>query len=98
MASKSVPDSSPIVATADAPTDLTSAIVDIASHVQYKLMGMMLIIFLFINSDVFVNRALSAFSGAVDFKCATSYGVILQGIFLVIAMIVMDVAIKQKII
>jgi len=96
--SSGIPDSTPIVATKNKPSDLASVIVDIASHVQYKLMGMMLIIFLFISSDVFVNRALSAFSGAVDFKCPTSYGVVLQGIFLVIAMIIMDVAIKQNII
>lgn len=91
-------DSTPITATKNKPTSLVAVIMDIASHTQFKLFGMMLIIFLFISSDVFVNRALGAFSGAVDFKCPTSYGVILQGIFLVIAMIIMDVAIAQKII
>jgi len=94
----STADSSPIVATKDKPTGLMAVVLDIISHTQFKLFGMMLIIFLFISSDVFVNRALSAFSGAVDFKHPTSYGVILQGIFLVIAVIIMDVAIAQNII
>lgn len=91
-------DSSPIVATKDKPTGLMTVVLDIISHTQFKLFGMMLIIFLFVSSDVFVNSALSSFSGATNFKCATSYGVILQGIFLVIAMISVDVAIAQKII
>ena len=91
-------DSDPIVVTKNKPIDLTSVMLDVASHIQFKFLGMMLIVFLFINSDVFINRALAAFTGAVDYKCPTSYGVILQGLFLVLAMIIMDVFIKQDII
>lgn len=91
-------DSDPIMVNKKVPDDLCAVILDIISHVQFKFLGMMLMIFLFINSDVFINRALSKFKGAVDFKCPTSWGVILQGLFLVIIMIGIDAFIRQKII
>lgn len=91
-------DSEPIKVTSRAPDDLTSVIFDILSHIQYKFLGLMLLVFILINSDVFIGRALARFKGAVDYKCATSYGVILQGLFLVLGMIGIDVLVRQKII
>lgn len=58
----------------------------------------MLLIFIIISSDVFINRALAKFRGAVDYKCPTSWGTFLQGLFLVFACILVDAAIHQKII
>ena len=58
----------------------------------------MLVIFLLISSDVFINRVLSQFQGAVDYKNPTSWGVFLQGLFLAIICIFMDAIIRQKII
>jgi hypothetical protein len=58
----------------------------------------MLMLFLFLSSDVFIGRVLTPFSGAVDFKTPTSYGVMLQGLFLVLFMTMLDALIKQKII
>jgi hypothetical protein len=92
-------DSDPIkVSIKKKPDDLGSIIVDIASQIQFKFLGMMLVIFLFLSSDVFIGRVLSTFGGAVDFKTPTSYGVILQGLFLVLFMTLLDALIKQKII
>lgn len=91
-------DSEPIRIGKPAPDDLTSIMIDIVSNVQWKFMGLMIIIFIFLNSDIFINRILSTFSGAVNYKYATSYGVVLQGIFLVIIMICIDVLVRQNVI
>lgn len=92
-------DSDPIkVSIKKKPDDLSSIIVDIASQIQYKFLGMMLIIFLFLSSDVFIGRVLSTFNGAVNFKSPTSWGTTLQGLFLVLFMTLADALIKQKII
>lgn len=91
-------DSDPIMVSGRCPDDFTSIVLDIVSNVQFKLLGMMLVIFIIISSDVFINRALSKFAGAVDHKYPTSWGTFLQGLFLVMACIIMDAAIRQKII
>lgn len=91
-------DSDPIMAHGKAPDDFTSMIMDIAGAIQYKFLGLMFIMFIFISSDVFINRGLTAFNGAVDFKYPTNWGVVLQGLFLIIAMMIIDALIRQKII
>ncbi len=58
----------------------------------------MLLFFIMLSSDIFVNRALAKFSGAVDYKCPTSWGVFLQGLFLVLSMIIVDALIGQGVI
>lgn len=91
-------DSDPITVSSKRPDDFTSMMIDITSNVQWKMLGFMLIIFLFVSSDVFINRALAQFNGAVDYKCPTSYGTVLQGLFLVLSCVLIDTAIRQKII
>ena len=91
-------DSDPIVSSGNHPDDFTSILLDIASSLQYKLFALMLIIFMLISSDVFINPALAKFDGAVNYKCPTSWGTFLQGLFLVLSCIIIDAAIRQKII
>ena len=76
----------------------SSMFADMLSQVHYKLFSLMFIIFLLVSSDVFIMRLLSQFNGAVDYKCPTSYGIILQGIFLVLACVMLDVAIEKNVI
>ena len=91
-------DSDPIKVSRRCPDDITSIILDIASHVQFKFLALMLLIFVFLSSDVFINRILSTFRGAVDYKCPTNWGTCLQGLFLVLTMIIIDVFIHQGVI
>ncbi len=91
-------DSDPIVVSTSPPDDITSILIDIVGHVQFKFLGLMIIIFIMISSDVFINRALSTFKGAVDYKCPTSWGVCLQGMFLALIMIIIDALIRQNVI
>ncbi len=67
---------------------------DALSGVQYKLFFLMFAIFMFLSSDTFINRLLSRIDGAVDYKTPTSYGTGLQGIFLIIACISIDMLIN----
>ena len=80
------------------PDDLMSIFVDIGSHAQYKFLLMMFIVFIIVNSDVFINRILSNFKNATDYKYPTNWGVLLQGLFLVIIMLSIDILIRQKVI
>lgn len=89
-------DSDPLMA--DCPDDVGSILLDIFGRIQYKLFALMFVIFIIVSSDVFINRALTKFTGAVDQKCPTSWGTFLQGLFLVIACILVDTAIRQKLI
>lgn len=91
-------DSDPIMMPGKAPDDFTSMIMDIVGAIQYKFLGLMFVMFIFISSDVFINRGLTVFKGAVDFKYPTNWGVVLQGLFLIIAMMIIDALIRQKII
>lgn len=69
-----------------------------ASKLQWKLFGFMFIVFMFVNSDVFISRVLSKIDGATDFKDVTSYGTTLQGLLLVLACIMFDVLVKYNIV
>jgi len=91
-------DSDPLVIGKRSHDDLSTMFVDIASSIQYKLLAMMLGIFLLLNSDIFINRVLSRLSGAVDVKTVTTYGTCMQGLFLVIACMFADGAISQQLI
>ena len=91
-------DSEPLCVGKSCPDDFASVFADIFSGIQFKLFGLIFIIFIFISSDVFIGRMLSNFSGATDGKKTTSWGTIIQGMFLVMALIVIDVLVKQKII
>jgi hypothetical protein len=90
-------DSDPIISSRR-PDDFSGILLDGLSGVQYKLVFFLLLIFLMITSDVFTNRVLSKFKGAVDYKNATNYGTFLQGIFLCLFFIIVDMGIKQKVI
>ena len=54
---------------------------------NYKLMLALFFIFLIVVSDVFTNSIISQFGSAVEGRDPTSWGVVLQGIFLVLGYI-----------
>lgn len=91
-------DSDPIVLTGREPDDFTSVFTDMIGSIQFKLFGLMFATFIFLCSDMFIGRVLSQFSHAVDGKTPTSWGVVLQGLFLVFACIGLDACIRQGIV
>ncbi len=90
-------DSDPIIRR-NSPDDFTSILVDSISGIPFKFLGLMFVMFVFVSSDVFINRILGNFTGAVEYKSPTSTGVVIQGMMLVVAMIVIDALIRQKIV
>lgn len=90
-------DSEPIRIT-KVPDAIGNVFVDILSKINYKIAIFLAFIFVVLSSDVFTNRILSKFSGAVDGKHATNYGTFLQGMFLACAYIVMDALVRNQVI
>ena len=65
------------------------AMLVICEHIYNMELTMRTIILLFmlfitVSSDVFTNSIVAGFPGAVEGRDATTYGVVLQGIFMVV--------------
>lgn len=91
-------DSTPISSYKSKPDDFTSMLADAVTNVQYKLFILMFLTFIGLSTDVFINRVLTKFSGAVEGKTPTSWGTGLQAIFLVIACLVFDLLIQMEVV
>ncbi len=91
-----MPDSDPI--TYSRTDTLPGIIIDIVGHAQWKLYAFIAVIFIFISSDIFITNALGMFNGAAVGGSVTNYGVFLQAMFMVIAVMIIDALLSQKII
>ncbi len=82
------------------PTDnsILTIIKDASAGIQYKLFVFMFVLFLIINSDVFIGRILARFDGAVKTLYPTSWGTIIQALMLISAGVMVDAFIKNEII
>lgn len=67
-------------------------------NIQYKALLFLLIIFIFVTSDVFNNLLLNKIQGTLDGGVVTPYGVILQGLTLVVCYMIVQFLVDQKII
>jgi hypothetical protein len=92
-------DSTPItVSKKERPDDLGAILKDMVCSVNYKLLGLLFLIFLFVTSDVFMVRVLDNFSDALDYKSPTNRGIMIQGIFVIIFYVIADALIKHNVI
>ena len=80
------------------PNDFTDIVSDAIVGARYKFFLLLALMFFVISSDVFINRVLISFVGAVNGKYPTNWGTFLQGLFLVITCVMIDILINQKII
>lgn len=80
------------------PDDFGNVVVAGASTIKYKHVLFIFLIFLLLASDTFIMRMLSRVDGAVTYKYATSKGVIIQGIILVILFMIFDFLVERNII
>lgn len=78
--------------------DLISPLVEIVKSVEYKYYAFMFLLFMFITSDVFMERVLSQIDGALEYQVPTPYGSIIQGIALIGAMLIIHIMITKEII
>lgn len=71
--------------------DLSDLISDFIGKIPLQMMILLYIIYILISSDIFYNRVLSRINGATTLTSITSYGVLVQGIFLVVAYMIFDI-------
>jgi|TARA_R110002153_G_scaffold273997_3_gene446451 hypothetical protein len=88
-------DSDPIVS-GKIPDEFMAILVDSLSGIQYKLIAFIFIFFIILSSSTFIDRVLTNFSGAVDGHDVKNWGIILQGLFLVMSTIAIDALIKNN--
>lgn len=68
--------------------------VEALKNCRWKSYFMLFFIFLILTCDIFNDRCLSQFNGAVDGCDPTTYGSVLQGIFLVIFFVIVDYVVQ----
>jgi hypothetical protein len=73
-------------------------IFDALQNIPYKWLLCLFAVFMIVSSDMFIVRVLASFEGAVNLRSPTNWGTILQGLFLVLAMLLADGLIRQGVI
>lgn len=66
------------------------------SEFRFKPYIFLFFIFIIITCDIFIDKGLSTFSGAVSGNDVTNYGVFLQGLLIVILFIIVDHACQYE--
>ncbi len=72
--------------------------VDLLSKINFKIALFLLFTFIIISSDVFIGRILCNFSGATEGRNTTNYGAAIQGMFLAVGYIIMDIFVRSGVI
>lgn len=77
--------------------DFPSMFMQLFGHINFKLAAFIFLMGLFIFSDVFVKNILAGFPDAVNLmNFPTTYGTIIQLLFLVIAYLILDLLVQGK--
>lgn len=80
------------------PEEFLNSISKCFSGIYLKLIAFLYLIFLFVTSDVFVNKILGRINGAVDYRCPTTKGAFIQGLILVMLFVSVDAVISGGVI
>lgn len=88
----------PVVVSKHQRGDLFRMLIDAIGSVQYKLAGFVFIFFIILSTDMFLYRVLSHIPDTMSAGQPTSWGVVMQGMFLAIAMILFDALIKLEVV
>lgn len=65
--------------------------------IPLKLAIFVMLLFLFISSDIFIDWGLSYIPGAVEHRAPTNKGIILQSTFLTLGFILMSILIDKEV-
>ena len=78
------------------PDDLHPVLGEAIKSSPIKLLFYLLIVYLFLSSDVFIKRILSKISGSTTmYNSTTTKGTIITGVLLVIIVAIIDLLIRQ---
>lgn len=75
--------------------DFISMAMDGLSAINIKMLVLLFLVYVFINSDVFIDNVLSRVKNTTKSGILTSKGVIMCGIVLILAHVLIDVLIKS---
>jgi hypothetical protein len=78
--------------------DFAPLIFDLLKSIDYKYYAFMFLFFMFITSDIFINKLLSNIEGTLEYQNTTPYGIVIQAITLIGIMIIIQMLIKKEII
>ena len=77
------------------PDDLASAFVGFFTSINYKLIMFIFIIFIFVTSDVFIDKVVSRVDGTVEnMRETTNKGAFIQGLCLLLLYMIADLVIQ----
>lgn len=65
---------------------------------NYKMIFFLFMLYIFLSSTLFIDKVLGTFGGAVKNKTPTNWGVIIQGICLVLGYAILDILIYNGIV
>jgi len=82
----------------DASNDFVHILVDMLKKLNWKLIIAIMLIFIFISSDIFVENVLSRFSDTADMGSPTNKGIIIQSIFMVLGYMTIDLLIQANVV
>lgn len=73
------------------PNDLSDFALDCSDHINFKIAGILFILYIILNTDVFIDNILKSFTGSVDeHGVVLNKGILISGMFLSISYIVLD--------
>jgi hypothetical protein len=75
--------------------DLAGPLIGFLSGTYLKLLFAIFIIFLFISSDVFIDKVLGRIGGATEHKTPTSKGVFIQALVMVTLVMIIDLLLRS---
>lgn len=79
------------------PSSLTPVFSTAVNTLPLKFIGLTLLAYLLLSTDVFIDRILSNVKGAVHGDSITSYGTFVVALFLALFMIIFDILLKNNI-
>ena len=80
------------------PDDFSGILADFFVNINYKLIFVIFVLYLALNSDLFVDKVLSKIEGAVEHGAPSTKGTFALGILLVLFYVVFDLLIRTKLI
>ena len=80
------------------PDSFFSIIGDLTSKLNWKIILFIFLLYIFLNTDMFIDKGLSRIKNAVDFKHPTTKGTLIQALLMVIGYAIIKLLVDSSII
>lgn len=78
------------------PDDMTSLFLAVFGKIKFKIVLLLFLVFMYLNTSSFIESVLTRFSGAVDGRVPTEGGIVVQGVILVLAYVVIGLLVDTN--